>query len=114
MKLSDQQFMFAQDLVRLGYWLITHDYKYTLGEAWRPDEMQEIYYEKGLSKVKERGAHGNRLAQDLNIWVEGKLSYKKEDLQPVGDYWESLDERNTWGGNWKSFVDTPHFERRKE
>jgi hypothetical protein len=30
----------------------------------------------------------------------------------VGDHWESLDPKNSRGGNWKSFKDLPHFERR--
>jgi len=43
MKLSDQQFEFAKDCVLLELWMINHGYKYTYGEAWRPDEMQKIY-----------------------------------------------------------------------
>jgi len=113
MKLSDQQFEFAKDSLDLEYWMITQGYKFTYGEAWRPDEMQKIYYEQGKSKIKERGPHGDRLAKDYNIWVNGKLTYKKEDLQPIGDYWEELNPLNRWGGNFKDFVDTPHFERRK-
>ena len=113
MKLSDQQFEFAKDIIRLMLWMVERGYKFTFGEAWRPDEMQRIYYEQGKSKIKTRGRHGDRLAFDFNIWVNGKLSYKKKDLQVIGDYWESLHPYNRWGGNWKSFVDTPHFERRK-
>jgi hypothetical protein len=33
-------------------------------------------------------------------------------LKPVGEFWESLDTKNSWGGNWNSFKDVPHFERR--
>jgi len=115
MKLSDQQFEFAKDCVLLELWMINHGYKFTYGEAWRPDEMQKIYYEQGKSKIKERGGpHGYRLARDYNIWVNGKLTYAKEILQPIGDFWESLNPLNRWGGNYKGdFIDTPHFERRR-
>jgi len=42
-------------------------------------------------------------------WIQDKLS-----LQELGDYWESLDSLNRWGGNWKTLYDFPHFERRAE
>jgi hypothetical protein len=29
----------------------------------------------------------------------------------LGAYWESLHPKNRWGGNFKSLVDCPHFER---
>ena len=47
MKLSDQQFEFAKDCVLLEQWMINHGYKFTYGEAWRPDEMQKTYFKKG-------------------------------------------------------------------
>lgn len=113
MNLSDEQFDFAKDCVLFELWMINQGYKFTYGEAWRPDEMQKIYYEQGKSKIQGRGPHGLRLARDYNIWVNGSLTYKKEDLQPIGDFWESLNSLNRWGGNFKTFIDTPHFERRR-
>ena len=40
----------------------------------------------------------------------GQILEKKADLQMLGDYWESLHEKNKWGGNYKAFIDCPHFE----
>lgn len=97
----------------------------TFSEAYRPLDMQLLYYhgytlrviQKTLHLVKGRrksttmsSKHLKRLAVDFNFFVAGSLTYNKEDLQPLGDYWESLDLLNVWGGNWTSFVDTPHFE----
>ena len=114
MKLSDQQFEFAKDCILLELWMMSHGYKFTYGEAWRPDEMQKIYYAQNRSKIKGRGPHGNRLAKDYNFWINGKLTYKKEDLQSIGNFWERLNPLNRWGGNFTGgFVDTPHFERKK-
>ena len=48
---------------------------------------------------------------DLNFFKDGKLTYNVAALRPVGDYWESLNPKNQWGGNWKSFKDVPHFQR---
>lgn len=109
--LSDIQFEFVKDLVELLKFCIANGYKVTLGEAWRPVEMQKIYYEKGLSRIREQSYHNKRLAIDLNIFVNGEYTTDKAKLQPIGDYWEALNPLNKWGGNWKTFVDTPHFER---
>ena len=35
----------------------------------------------------------------------------KATLAPLGAYWESLHPLNSWGGNGKKLVDTPHFSR---
>lgn len=87
----------------------------TGGELWRPQEMQDLYYQQGKSKVKH-SKHQDRLAIDLNFFSGKDILLTKEKLQFIGDYWESLDEKNIWGGNFPeryktSFVDCPHFER---
>jgi hypothetical protein len=43
--------------------------------------------------------------------VDGKIIWDKTILAPLGVYWESLYPKNRWGGNFKSLVDCPHFER---
>jgi len=83
-----------------------------LGHVWRSEEEQRRLVEAGKSKTM-KSAHLNRLAIDLNFFdPQSNLVYDKEYLQRFGDYWEGLDPKNTWGGNWESFTDTPHFERR--
>jgi hypothetical protein len=59
--------------------------------------------------------HLQRLAIDFNFFVKDengnlRLTYNKKDVQKLGDYWESLNPKNKWGGNWKN-PDTPHFQR---
>ncbi|MCL6269329.1 M15 family metallopeptidase [Sansalvadorimonas sp. 2012CJ34-2] len=88
----------------------------TGGELYRTVEQQKLYVRQGRSKTMN-SRHLQRLAIDLNFFIpdqEGKvrLTYEKSDLQAIGDYWESLHSDNKWGGNWKKFKDTPHFERR--
>ena len=56
--------------------------------------------------------HLRKCAIDLNFFRDGKLIYDKNLLLEVGTYWESLNPKNSWGGNWNSFKDVPHFERR--
>lgn len=72
-------------------------------------------------------SHQDRLAVDFNFFFDdpdtpefdGRLSYRFNEVKPLGDYWESLHPKNVWGGDFNKddvengFVDTPHFERRK-
>ena len=115
MSLSIKQQKFSQDTVTLLLHAMEHGYRFTFGEAWRPQEMQDLYLQQGKTTVKT-SQHLHRLAIDINFFkpvgAKFELTYDKKDLQFLGDFWESLDEKNRWGGNFVSFLDTPHFERR--
>ena len=115
MSLVSEQNIFSADVARLIQRVHDRGFGITFGEAWRPEEMQAIYLKNGKSKTAH-SRHQDRLAVDFNFFkvVDGKLvlTYAKNDLQEIGDYWESLDKKNKWGGNFCSeFVDCPHFER---
>ena len=114
MKLSDIQNEFMMDVsVLIQYIQTIKGYKCTGGELYRTMDQQRIHLRNGKSTTL-RSSHLQRLAIDLNIFINGRLTYKKEDLQEIGEFWENLRPgKNIWGGNWKSFIDTPHFERRK-
>jgi len=108
----------------------------TLGEAHRTnDQMLLNYYgyevKKSLSGnslyLKKRNptskakwsSHGDRLAIDLNFFIDGQLTYDYDKIKPLGDYWVSLHPDNVWGGDFNKngikdgFLDVPHFQRRK-
>ncbi|HSH24308.1 MAG TPA: M15 family metallopeptidase [Massilibacterium sp.] len=112
MNLSYKQFEFLKDVCTLIQHVANKGWKVTGGELDRTIEQQKIYFESGKSKTME-SLHLDRLAIDLNFFnPEGELTYKKKDLQWIGDFWESLSPQNEWGGNWE-FTDTPHFQRNK-
>ena len=115
--LVPQQDAFMRDLAKLIQRARRSRFLLTGGELWRTREQQQVYYLKGLSTVMN-SQHLKRLAVDLNFFkvrLDGslELTYDKDDLQKIGDYWESLSPENRWGGNWQEFVDTAHFERRE-
>jgi hypothetical protein len=118
MRLSDKQWEFLQDVAKLIEFAAINDFKLTGGELYRTRDQQEIYVETGRSMTLNSN-HLKRLAIDFNIFkdIDGDgnkdLTYDKEQVKILGDYWESLDARNSWGGNWSSFKDIPHFERRE-
>ena len=115
-KLSQKQMKFSQDVVSLLLFAMEKGFRFTFGEVMRPKEMQEIYYRDGRSTTMN-SMHVHKLAIDINFFKpDGKthtLTYLKADLQEIGEFWESLDDKNEWGGNWEYFLDTPHFQRTK-
>jgi hypothetical protein len=112
----EQQNAFLLDVARLIMEAGNYNLTISAGELYRTQEQQDIYLKTGKSKAKH-SRHQDRMAIDLNFFVDSagilSLTYKKETIQPLGDYWESLNQLNEWGGNW-SFVDTPHFQRNDE
>lgn len=109
MGLSSKQRLFTKNIglligeaYRIGIGL-------TFGDAYRPEYLQRHYVATGKSKTMN-SKHLKRLAVDFNFFIDGNLTYKKEHIQELGDYWESLNPLNEWGGNWNTFIDTPHFQ----
>jgi peptidoglycan L-alanyl-D-glutamate endopeptidase CwlK len=110
MTLRQHQVAFAWDTMKLYAFIKEKGYEFTYGEAARTMKQQEWYVAQGFSKTMT-SMHLRRLAVDLNIFKDGAYLTEKASLQEIGDYWESLSPENEWGGNWKSFIDTPHFQR---
>lgn len=110
MSLSSKQMLFSSDVAKLMLKAEELGIGLTFGEAYRTKEQQAIHLKNGATKVRY-SRHQDRLAIDFNFFINGKLTYEKKDIQPLGDYWESLSPNNKWGGNWRSFQDCPHFER---
>jgi hypothetical protein len=106
MTLGEEQEAFFEDLLRLGAKALKLGYKIRGGELQRTLEQQEIYVKTKRSKTLN-SRHIDKCAIDLHFTKDGKLCYPQE----LGDFWESLNPKNKWGGNWKSFKDQPHFER---
>ena len=111
MSLVVEQAQFLMDVCKLVVFATKQGFVVTGGELFRTPEQQEIYMKTGRSKTMN-SYHLKRCAVDLNFFKEGKLIYDIKALAPVGAYWESLNQKNSWGGNWNSFKDVPHFERR--
>lgn len=111
MSLVAEQAAFLLDVAKLINKATEMGFVVTGGELFRTPEQQQIHIRAGRSKTMN-SLHLRRCAIDLNFFKDGKLTYEVAVLRPVGDYWESLNPKNQWGGNWKSFKDVPHFERR--
>ena len=109
MSLFDEQQAFLKQVPVLINKAFELGFQVTAGEMLRTPEQQQLYVNSGRSKTM----HSNHLikcAIDLNLFVAGVFANKVQ-LQDLGNFWESLDPKNRWGGNFSTIVDTPHFER---
>lgn len=123
MNLVQEQAEFLIDFCKLIEYATSQGFTVTAGELLRPVEMQQIYVKTGRSKTMN-SQHIRKLAGDLNFFLpdaSGKLVYvcSIKELEILGRFWESLNPKNRWGGNfdkdWNkpdNFKDAPHFERR--
>jgi len=107
MTLGQHQEAFSRDLVKLISHAHSLGYEVRIGEVERTVEQQKLYVQTGRSKTMN-SYHIKKCAADLHFFKETQLVYPDE----LGAYWESLNPLNSWGGNWNSFKDKPHFERR--
>lgn len=106
----EEQADFLQDVALLIQKAREMGFLVTGGELFRTVEQQQIHVKAGRSKTMN-SLHMSRRAIDLNFFKNGKLTYDKNTLAPLGAYWESLHPLNSWGGNGIRFVDTPHWSR---
>lgn len=110
MSLRNEQAKFSSDIVAFLSWALAAGYEISFGEAQRTPEQQAIYKKTGRTKTLD-SQHLKKLAFDLFFFKDGKLLASKEEVQPLGNKWESMSAANSWGGNWNTFKDVPHFQR---
>lgn len=111
MKLSETQQIFTKNVASLIAYADMIGIGLTFGHAYRDLDTQKRLVKEGKSKTLN-SYHLKRLAVDFNFFINGKLVYDKYKLTELGAFWEGLHPKNKWGGNFKSFTDTPHFEMR--
>lgn len=117
-------------------------FRVTLGEAWRPGDQAALNaigkkgrefvasliddtYPDLAKELRARGAargilrslHRDRLAIDLNLFLNGTYLRNSEAYRPLGEWWQKQsrppDIICVWGGSW-SDQDGTHFSIRHE
>lgn len=74
----------------------------TLGEAWRSEEEARRLAARRVGI--RRSLHCDRLAIDLNLFVDGVWLQSTEAHRELGEWWESVG--GAWGGR---FGDGNHY-----
>lgn len=102
-----RQSTFLLNVAKLISWAFENGYELTGGELYRTEEQQQIYRQKGLSKAI-RSKHQDRLAIDLNLFINGVYQTTRAPYKPLAEYWKSLHPDNVAGYDWG--WDANHFE----
>ncbi len=109
MYLRKKQNEFLIDVARLILFAKKNNIFITGGELYRTPYQQKHYVKIGRSKTMN-SYHLKRLAIDLVVFRKGKPTWKCQDYEKLGRYWEKMNSSNKWGGDWR-FKDCGHFER---
>lgn len=107
MTLNEKQHIFAMNVAKLLLHVESLNLTCSIGEIFRSREQAEIYVAQGKGILDSQ--HCKKLAVDLFLFSNGKFLQEKNDYKLLGEYWESLDRSNRWGGSWKK-QDLVHFE----
>ena len=105
MTLSEKQQLFAVKLAQLILWADERGLRLTFGEVYRTPEQAALNAKKGSGI--SNSLHTQRLAADLNLFVNGQYKTSTADYLPLGEYWESIG--GAWGGRFKTRPDGNHF-----
>ncbi|MCC7261603.1 MAG: DUF3380 domain-containing protein [Candidatus Latescibacteria bacterium] len=116
MALIHEQAAFMRDVRRLLEYAEGRQLLVTGGELERSPEAQARQVQQGRSRSRSMDdLHLRKCAIDLNFFVEREghpeWVHRREELEPLGVYWEGLDPRNRWGGRGKGVLELAHFER---
>jgi hypothetical protein len=98
MSIRHQQSIFARNVARLVEWCFLNGYEVTLGESYNAAKTGHM----------KDSLHYERLAQDLNLFEDGKYLTDTKDYARAGNAWMQLHEDNRWGGIFKK-PDGNHF-----
>ena len=106
LNLRQKQSLFARLLPALIDHALALGFEVTLGEAWRSEWAATQYARKGLG-IKA-SLHRDRLAIDLNLFLNGVYLSRSEAHQSLGEYWERQHSLCRWGGRF-SRPDGNHY-----
>ena len=103
-----------EDLVAVVELAITKtEVDFAVIEGMRTIQRQEKLFASGASQtLKSRHLIGE--AVDLGAWVDGGIEWSwplyHKIAKAMKEAAEELDVKITWGGDWVSFKDGPHFQ----
>lgn len=105
---------FAEDTAKLIAKIYADGFACTYGEAFRPQELQDLWVAMGRSWTKN-SRHLERRAIDLNLFIGDHYVTDSKQYAEFGKFWESLRPgKNVHGagGTWPNRRDSNHFERK--
>lgn len=91
-------------------------YDFSITQGLRTLAEQEALFKAGKSQTM-RSRHLTGHAVDIAVLVDGKITWDFDRYKEVAEHIKAVAKLNdvpiTWGGDWVSFKDGPHFELNK-
>lgn len=88
-------------------------YDFGITEGLRTIEKQKEYVRTGKSQTMN-SYHLKGKAVDIVVYKDGKVSWKLDYYKEIADLVKKIAKHDglkiTWGGDWKTLVDGPHFQ----
>jgi hypothetical protein len=106
MSLSEKQRLFTRYIGMLIAFAYKQGFELTFGDAYRSPEQAAANAKAGSGIANS--LHCQRLAVDLNLFIQGQYITNSDAYKPLGEYWEGLDPLCRWGGRFKK-PDGNHF-----
>jgi hypothetical protein len=106
MSLNKKQVRFTKTLGKFLVWCADNGFQVIAAELFRTPEQAAIYAKQG--KGIKNSVHTKKLAVDLFLLKDGKITWNTEDYRPLGEKWISMDTDARWGGVFKN-RDAVHF-----
>lgn len=113
MSLREKQARFARLLSQLIAWIFARGWDVTLADGgvtlMRKVQLKDGTRVRAMDREHMDGSlHYSRLAQDLNLFVDGKFITDGSNpvWEEIGKHWEAMDPECRWGGR---FRDANHF-----
>ena len=111
------------DLCRVAYLALKyskHDFGIT--ETLRTIERQKQLVSEGKSKTMNSrhlpNENGESEALDIKVYANGGVTWDIAYYREVAQAWYraaiELGVQIEWGGNWRTFIDGPHYQLRKD
>lgn len=106
MSLNRKQVRFTRKMAQFLVWCFENGYHVILAEAFRPRWVAEEYAKQG--KGIKNSVHTKKLACDLFLIKNGKITWDPEDYRPLGKKWKSMDRDARHGLDFRN-RDAVHF-----
>ena len=96
--------------------IVDSPYDFSITCGLRTVEEQKVLVATGKSRTM-KSKHLTGDAVDIAVFVDGKLTWDLKYYKTVATHIKKvaakLGIKITWGGDWKSFIDGPHFQLEK-
>lgn len=106
MSLNAKQVEFTRHMAEFQVWAFDNGFQLIEAESFRPHWVAEEYARRG--KGIKNSVHTKKLARDLFLVVDGRVTWDADAYAPLGEEWKRRHPLARWGGDFRN-RDAVHF-----